>query len=733
VKTLLGILLITASGLMAETNAWHPGQGQLMTRWAADVHPTNVLPEYPRPQMVRAQWLNLNGLWDYAFTASDATAPTNFDGRVLAPFPIESPLSGVMTPLNPKKALWYRREFTCPSEWSGKHLLLHFGAVDWAARVFLNGREVGQHHGGYDAFTMDVTPELKGAGPQVLLVEVTDPTEGDQPRGKQSRKPEGIFYTQVSGIWQTVWLEPAAETRIQSLQLTPDLAGGALKLRVNVSSLEPNLKVEAAASLDGKPCGQIAGDANAEMILPIAPVQPWTPDHPVLYDLRVSLQRGGQAVDEVTSYFGMRSIGLMKAPDGFTRLALNGQPLFQLGALDQGFWPDGLYTAPTDEALRHDLEFLKAGGFNLVRKHVKVEPERWYYWCDKLGLLVWQDMPSGNNNTRAGRAQFEAELIRMMDGLHNHPSIVMWILFNEGWGQYGTEQLVEWMRRADPSRVVDNASGWTDTETGDVIDTHSYPDPDAAAAEERRASVLGECGGLGLIIDNHTWPQPWAYQMLPDASSLQGWYSHVRKEMELERRTRGLSAAVYTQVADVENECNGLMTYDRGVAKLSPEWLRSMNSNLETGPWRTILPNALSGGSAWKYSYDNPGPDWHKPEFTGDAKWPQGQAGFGTAFTRGSKVQTIWDTQNIWLRRTFNVDNGNLSRARLQLHHDKDAEVYLNGVLAFSGKGYLVDYAMFEIAPAALATLHPGTNSIAVHCRQISGGQFIDVGIVAPE
>ncbi len=705
-----------------------------MTRWAAQVTTNNALPEYPRPQMIRSQWLNLNGLWNCAVTPANSPPPASFDGKILVPFPIESALSGIMKPLDPKDTFWYQRSFECPSNWAGKRILLHFGAVDWAMRLFINGREVGEHHGGYDAFAFDITPELDQTGEQQLLVAVSDPTEGDQPRGKQSRKPEGIFYTQVSGIWQTVWLEPVPETSVEGLQMTPDLDGKALRLRVNVSSVKQDLEVEAMAAVKGTVAGKIVGNANTELILPITLPHPWTPDDPFLYDLTVTLKRQGHETDHVTSYFGMRSVELLKAPDGFTRIALNGRPVFQTGALDQGFWPDGLYTAPSDEALRHDIEFLKSSGFNLVRKHVKVEPERWYYWCDRLGLLVWQDMPSANNNTQSGRAQFEAELLRMVAGLRNHPAIIMWVLFNEGWGQYDTEHLAAWIKSTDPSRLVDSASGWTDTQTGDVVDVHSYPDPDAAAPEDRRASVLGECGGLGLVVDGHTWPQPWAYQMLPDASSLQGWYSHVLQEIASQRQSRGLSAAVYTQITDVENECNGLMTYDRAISKLEPEWLSAVNTGQEHQySWKSVLTNAVLGGSLWKYTFEDPGGDWFKPEFKEDTKWRQGPSGFGTAFTRGSRVQTVWDTPNIWLRKTFAMDARDIRRARLQLHHDKDAEVYLNGILAFSGKGYLVDYALFDIAPAAAASLHPGPNTIAVHCRQTAGGQFIDVGIIVPE
>jgi hypothetical protein len=727
-------LVFCAAILSAQNSAWHPKQATLMTRWAAQVVATNVLPEYPRPQMVREQWLNLNGLWRYAITPDRADPPATFDGEILVPFPVEAALSGVMMALDPNKTIWYQRQFEIPSSWSGKKVLLHFGAADWAARVFVNGREVGQHLGGYDAFAFDITAYLQSPGEQRVVVAVSNPTEGEQPRGKQSRKPEGIFYTQVSGIWQTVWLEPVSEVSISGLQMTPDLAAGALRLRVNVSSLSPSLRIEAVARDGSHIAGTISGGANTELNLPIASPRLWTPDDPFLYDLTLTLSQTNQQVDRVNSYFGMRKVELQKELHGGTQIALNGQPIFEIGALDQGFWPDGIYTAPTDEALRHDIEFLKASGFNLVRKHVKVEPERWYYWCDRLGLLVWQDMPSANNNTRAGRAQFEAELLRMIDGLRNHPSIIMWILFNEGWGQYDTEPLVNWIKSIDSSRLVDNASGWTDTQAGDIIDAHSYPDPDAPAQEDRRASVLGEFGGLGLVVEGHAWPQPWSYQMLPDAASLQAWYAALLKSVWLQHQSRGLSAAVYTQTTDVENECTGLMTYDRAIAKLSPETLAAINSGRQQQiVWTPILTNALFGDSNWKYTFDTPSLRWLQPNFKEDTNWHEGLAGFGTSFTRGSQVQTGWDTPDIWLRKTFTIGTQDLAHARLQMHHDKDAEVYLNGVLAFIGRGFLVDYGLFDISAEAAATLHPGQNTIAVHCHQTSGGQFIDVGIVVPK
>ncbi len=360
-----------------------------MTRWAADVNPTNPHPEYPRPQMVRPDWLNLNGIWNYAITAPNVPDVSAYDGIILVPFPIESALSGVMRQLDENRMLSYERQFTVPTEWKGKRVRLHFGAVDWQTRVIVNGREVGRHRGGYDEFSFDITDQLKWTGNEEIVVAVTDPTEGDQPRGKQSRKPKGIFYTPTSGIWQTVWLEPVPKICVDGLEMVPDVDGQTLWLNVAANSLARTLKVEAVALVNGHEVSRAVGAPNSEITLPLHSPHLWTPDDPFLYDLRVTLLDGDRAVDSVTSYFGMRKIALRKDNGGITRMALNGQFVFQIGTFDQGFWPDGIYTAPTDEALRSDIEFLKKSGFNLARKHVKVKPERWYYWCDKLGLLVY--------------------------------------------------------------------------------------------------------------------------------------------------------------------------------------------------------------------------------------------------------------------------------------------------------------------------------------------------------
>src|SRR6185503_5777514 len=568
-------LILTSSIAASDRSQWQPAAGPLMTRWAAAVMPDRVLPEYPRPQLVRRDWLSLNGLWDYAIRPRAESAPQSFDGRILVPFPIESALSGVMKKVAEPNRLWYRRTFEVPAAWRGRRTRLHFGAVDWDATVYIDGREAGTHRGGYDGFSIDISGAVARGGRHELLVSVWDPTDtGTQPRGKQVNNPRGIWYTSVTGIWQTVWIEPVPHNSIDGLTLVPYIDAGVLRVTAAVT-LSTAVQFKAAPAIvraiafDGtREIARSSGRPGEPLTIALPNAARWSPDSPKLYNLKVALVRGPTAVDEVTSYFGMRKTSLCKDSAGTLRLCLNNAPLFQAGPLDQGWWPDGLYTAPTDEALRYDIEVTKRLGFNMARKHVKVEPDRWYYWADTLGLLVWQDMPSTTlRGVRAPESaqQFEAELKALIDGRRNHPSIVMWVPFNEGWGQYDTPRITEWIKQYDPSRLVNNASGWTDMRVGDVNDVHRYLGPGVPRVEATRAVVLGEFGGLGLPLQGRTWRSQanWSYRGFTTRESLTDAYVELFGRVHPLIGTPGLSAAVYTQTTDVEIEVNGLMTYDR--------------------------------------------------------------------------------------------------------------------------------------------------------------------------
>jgi beta-galactosidase/beta-glucuronidase len=596
----LAALVVTTAllGKADESTAqWKPAASPLLTPWAKDVTPDKVWPEYPRPQMVRAEWVNLNGLWDYAIillpktsgesgqklAENDQKPPAvTYTGRILVPFPIESALSGVRKQLLPTQLLVYRRAFQAPRLENGKRLLLHFGAVDWEAKVYINGKQVGSHRGGYDAFTFDITEAVRPGADNEIIVVVFDPTNGT--RGKQNLgsmfNPGGIMYTPCSGIWQTVWLEPVPACRIEELQITPDVDAGVLRLKVRLEGGTKDTPRVEATALDGdRVVARASGAPRAELCLALPAAHLWSPDDPFLYGLKV---KAGD--DEITSYFGMRKIALGKDERGVTRMLLNGKFVFQAGVLDQGYWPDGIYLAPTDEALRFDVATMRKLGLNMARKHVKVEPQRWYYWCDKLGLLVWQDMPSGdisrgNDKKKDGKAktdemgrQFQAELKAMIEQHGNHPSIIMWVVFNEGWGQHDTAALTKWVKELDPSRLVNDASGWHDRRCGDIIDMHRYPGPGSPAPEPARAAVLGEFGGLGLAIPDHIWtPKSWGYKGMPSRQALTKNYVDLWRKVHQLKDESGLSAAVYTQWTDVEAECNGLLTYDRKVVKVDEE------------------------------------------------------------------------------------------------------------------------------------------------------------------
>jgi beta-galactosidase/beta-glucuronidase len=590
-----GMAVIVWTAILAQ-----PGlaKGSLMTRWATEVGADSVHAEYPRPQMVREDWMNLNGLWEYSIAGKDESKPISFDGQILVPFCVESALSGVTKAVGEGERLWYRRTFELPDKWAQRCILLHFGAVDWETRVWINGKEVGTHRGGYDAFTFDITKSLNDTNSQEIVLSVWDPTDrGFQPRGKQVRKPGGIWYTAVTGIWQTVWLEPVGRAYIKSLKIVPDVDAEAVRVTAVCSDVEAGYSIEAKAKDGEFTKAKAMGEVGQEFIIPIKEAKLWSPDSPFLYDLIVILNDGeGKKVDEVESYFGMRKVSLGSDDKGITRIFLNNEPLFMFGPLDQGWWPDGLYTAPTDEALRYDIEVTKQLGFNMARKHVKVEPARWYYWCDKLGLLVWQDIPSGDRyigkddvdieRSEESSNQFELELRHIIETFGNRPSIVMWVAFNEGWGQYDTGRIIELIKHYDPTRLVNSASGWADREVGDVHDVHSYPGPAAPSNESGRAAVLGEFGGLGLPVKGHTWQDEknWGYRSFETKEELTDGYLELLSKLQ-PLIDKGLSAAVYTQTSDVEIEVNGLMTYDRAIIKMDTRRIADANRRVISRSW----------------------------------------------------------------------------------------------------------------------------------------------------
>lgn len=577
---------------------WKPVEGRISTQWSEQVNPDNVLPEYPRPIMERTEWKNLNGLWDYAIIEKGKHTPSVFDGKILVPFAVESSLSGVAKTVGAEKELVYRRSFDVPSSWKGKKVLLHFGAVDWKTDVWVNDVKVGSHTGGFTPFSFDITEALQRKN-NTLLVKVWDPTDkGYQPRGKQVSRPEGIWYTPVTGIWQTVWLEPVSESYIQDLRITPDIDNSLLSLKalvkdatskdlVEVKVFDGQQLVAQGKSINGE-CVQVAMPENAKL---------WSPESPFLYTLKVSLKQGGKLVDEVSSYAAMRKYSSKRDANGIVRLELNNKPLFQFGPLDQGWWPDGLYTAPTDEALLYDIQKTKDFGFNMIRKHIKVESARWYTYCDKLGIIVWQDMPSGDRNpewqnrkyfegtemkrSAESEACYRKEWKELMDALYSYPCIGTWIPFNEAWGQFKTPEIVEWTKQYDPTRLVNPASGGNHYTCGDMLDLHNYPAPELYLYDAQRATVLGEYGGIGWVVQGHIWEpdRNWGYIQFNSSKEVTDEYVKYAEKL-YDLIPRGFSAAVYTQTTDVEVEVNGLMTYDRKVIKLDEKRVCEINRKL---------------------------------------------------------------------------------------------------------------------------------------------------------
>ena len=596
------VLLLAAATFTTAFGQWSIAGDKIRTTWAENIDPNNVLAEYPRPQLERGEWMNLNGLWNYAITDIKAAEPTTFDGQILVPFAVESALSGVQKRVTKDNLLWYERTFTIPAKWANQRVMLNFGAVDWSADVYVNGIFVGNHTGGYAPFSLDITSALK-KGEQRIVVRVWDPTDSvHNPVGKQRLNPSGIWYTAVSGIWQTVWLEPVAKTNhIEGIATDCDIERGELYVTAATATDKGTLKIEV---LDGeKSLYTTSVLCGVRATLPIADAKLWTPDTPNLYTLKLSLTENGKVIDSATSYAALRKFGVERDELGHKRMTLNGAPIFMYGPLDQGWWPDGLYTAPSDKALLSDVVLTKELGFNTIRKHIKVEPARWYYHCDQQGIIVWQDMPClalyegnskggmwGRNNigggsdspaTREEKSRYYKEWAEIMDALCFFPSIGVWVPFNEAWGQFDTETVAEWTAANDPTRLVNAASGGNLRLCGDILDIHNYPAPAMPFHSSEYVVVLGEYGGIGYPIKDHLWwnKRNWGYIQFNNTDEVTAEY--VKYATQLKKFIpQGMSAAIYTQTTDVEGEVNGFVTYDRKVVKMDKSKVNAINTEI---------------------------------------------------------------------------------------------------------------------------------------------------------
>ena len=914
---------ILPGNLSAQT--WQMKQSPLMTEWSANIDPNNVWPEYPRPQMVRSNWMNLNGIWDLGknkakyyiiniaqesdnsmwqyitggqgfsvaegwnselnynetgwrqgaagfgsgssrtqwtsetiYLRKKVVIPTlsaddlaklklevvhdedfqlyingklaasatgyigaykqfeisneakaaikvgeenliaikciqttggqyidaglsidrdpvsygvyyknqNYDQKILVPFPVESAISGVMDKDYGDITKWYsyKKEFIVPATMENKQVLLHFGAVDWRCFVFVNGQKVGEHEGGFDPFSFNITNYLKASGNQEVVVQVFDPSSsGGQPYGKQHTNPGGIFYTPATGIWQTVWIEGVSNTHIKDFRITPDIDNNKAIFNVKAENASGNTKVKITIYDAGTQVVSTEANINTDVSLSISNPKLWDTENPFLYDVKFELTESGQIVDDVESYFGMRKISIAKVK-GTPWMVLNNKPVFQFGTLDQGYWPDGVYTPPTEEAMLFDIIKTKELGFNMIRKHIKTESARWYYACDKMGMLVWQDIPNGYEGGNLGDDAFKQNIFKkemrsIMNSYINHPSIIVWTIFNEAWGQYNwnANHVVSSLAIAeeiDTTRVINATSGWTDVGMGQLFDRHSYPDVSLFWDETgKRPSLCGESGGLSLVVDGHTWSgDQFVYEGVADNEALKDRFiDYVNRAKTLQMT--GLTGVVYTQITDVEGECNGLITYDR-LMKNTPAQiaevksaLDNINTNIyvpiikainkvrETGEWDKP---GTRPSETWKYIQATPAGEWTSLTYD-DSSWQEGKSGFGRFqgsdwVDKDNVVSTEWmcDQCDIYLRKTvkLNLSEAEIDKLKLRLWYDDDVKVYFNGVLAFEATGYTTDYVTTDITQAAKDALNPdGDNIIAIHCRQEWFGQYIDMGL----
>jgi len=767
-KVLTCLMILQARLSIAQE--WKPVQGNITTKWASDVTPDNVWKEYPRPQMVRKDWINLNGLWDFGivFGRNNTPAPQRLNRKILVPFCVESALSGIKETVSGSQEMLYRKTFHIPESWKGKRVILHFQAVDYHSKIWVNGKYIGEHVGGYDAFQFDITDALGSQKNHELSMVVWDPSNtGTQTVGKQTLI--GLSkgrYTPTSGIYQTVWLEPVPDVSIRKLKITPDVDLQTITVETLLKGWEDNYKVRVQAFDKGAAIASAEGEPGKTVALKISNPKLWSPDSPYLYDLEVSLLINGQETDKVDSYFGMRKISIARDNDGYMRIRLNNKDIFQFGPLDQGYWPDGLLTPPSDEALRFDVEYLKKIGCNMDRVHIKVQPERFYYYCDKLGILVWQDMISPGSNllrseTGGGKA-WEAEWETIIDQLYNYPSIVQWVVFNESWGQFDTERITDWTKWKDPSRLVTNASGWVDRNCGDIRDFHDYtvyPSMGWTPRKYPRAMVLGEGGGHELIVRDHLWKPDIEIPERVDRSGdlirevvsspkdLDERYSLWVENLSALRKY-GLNAVVYTQISDVENELNGWLTYDRKVSKLAIERFAELHSQLFR-PFplkaKTIVPLSMVSPQKWNYSTGEQPSDWYRQGNKGG--WSTGNGPFGVPLVNAPDVNTTWNTGTLYLHREFNLTTVP-SKLSVIAYNQGLTDVYINGEFAIqinNLRRWDTEIKVSEVAlpEKAAKLLKKGVNQISlkyefgavvqgsVFSPQATPVHYFDLGLIA--
>ncbi|WP_346239360.1 glycoside hydrolase family 2 protein [Niabella insulamsoli] len=731
-KILTFVLALISLNLFAQN--YKPAPARLTTQWGEAVTPENAWQQYPRPQMKRSDWKNLNGLWDYSIQQKGAVKPAGFEGKILVPFCVESSLSGVGKPLLPEQELWYSKRFTVPQNWEKKEIILHFDAVDWETRVWLNGKLVGSHQGGSDPFQFNITPHLN-KGEQELVVAVWDPTDKEmQARGKQTLDPKGIWYTAVSGIWQSVWLEPVSKGHIIDVYPVPDIDKSVVAFGLQSASLTGSHQLNIVVKNGGAIIKDTTFSFHNNFVLPLENAKLWTPETPELYHTTLTVKKRGQVVDQLETYFAMRKTSLIKDDNGYMRLALNNKPVFHLGTLDQGWWPDGLLTPPSEEAMMYDIIKLKEMGFNTIRKHIKVEPSRYYYMADSIGVLLWQDMPSGflwpNHPSHVGHddkedwvrpqasaVQFEKEWKAIMDHLRFFPSIVMWVPFNEGWGQYDTKRITAWTRKYDPTRLVNSPSGWTDRGVGDVLDVHQYPGPGMGVVELNpgRSMVLGEFGGLGLVVKDHIWnpnKRNWGYKTYTEDAVLIREYTELMHNLSLMVK-RGLSAAIYTQTTDVEGEVNGLITYDRKVIKIPETLLQKLHQPVyDPADGRVLFINQLKETDRPNifHSLQEPPADWLTQP---------------VQFQKSKQKIALKKEGNVYAYQDVDFGKEMPEGLGLKLYASGDVNIYINGVKVWSEDQVRIKRHYDDINLSSfLHLLKPWNNRVAVEAK--SATQDVD-------